>query len=111
MGPTTLTLSSGSRGEQPSVRRLRPPELGLTSGGLRLGQNELMNWSRDALVEGGFTGFVPFAELPSVQVPTGPGVYVVLCPTSVESSFVESSSAGWFKGKDPSVAVAELKRA
>lgn len=70
-----------------------------------------MNWSRDALVEGGFTGFVPFAELSSVQVPTDPGVYVVLCPTSVELSFVESSPAGWFKGKDPSVAVAELKRA
>jgi hypothetical protein len=42
-----------------------------------------MGWSRDALPRRGFTGFVPFAELPSADVPTAPGAYVVLGPVSV----------------------------
>jgi hypothetical protein len=70
-----------------------------------------MDWSRDALMERGFTGFVPLAELLSTDVPTGPGVYVVWRPVSVEPTFVETSSAGWFKGKDPSVLAEELRSA
>jgi hypothetical protein len=70
-----------------------------------------MNWSRDALVERGFTGFVPFAELPSTDVPIGPGIYVVWRPVSDEPTFVETSSAGWFKGKDPSVSADKLRSA
>lgn len=70
-----------------------------------------MDWSRDALTKCGFTGFVLFAELLSVDVPTGPGVYVVLRPADVEPTFVEISPAGWFKGQDPSVSIDELQRA
>ncbi len=70
-----------------------------------------MDWSRDALAKRGFTGFVLFAELSSADVPTMPGVYVVLRPTSAAPAFVEISPAGWFKSKDPSVPVDELQRA
>jgi hypothetical protein len=53
-----------------------------------------MDWSRDALTSRGFTGFIPFAELPSADVPTGPGVYVVLRPVSVEPTLVWRSRLG-----------------
>jgi hypothetical protein len=57
---------------------------------------------------GGFTGWVPFAALPTAEVPTGPGVYVILRPTDGPPTFLYASPAGHFKGKDPTVPVAEL---
>ena len=56
----------------------------------------------------GFTGWVPFAELPNTDVPTSPGVYVVVRPADDPPTFLDTSPAGHFKGKDPTVPVDEL---
>lgn len=57
----------------------------------------------------GFDGFVPFADLPTSDVPAASGVYVVTRPDTTPPTFLESSDAGRFKGKDPSVSRAELE--
>ncbi len=67
-------------------------------------------WTEAGLAEAGFVGFVAFADLPLVDVPTTAGVYVVLRPGETTPVFLGQSPAGWFKGKDPSVAVERLNR-
>lgn len=65
-------------------------------------------WSADALREGGFVGFVRFADLQTSDVPQAPGVYAVVRPTDAPPTFLENSAAGRFKGKDPSIPVGAL---
>jgi hypothetical protein len=68
-------------------------------------------WSRDGLAGRGFTGFVPFLALPSTDVPTAPGVYLVLRLDASEPVFRVGSPAGRFKGKDPTVTLGLLRAA
>lgn len=55
-----------------------------------------------------FTGWLPFAQLPHADVPSGSGVYVVARPSAEPPLFLSVSPAGHYKGKDPTCPVAEL---
>ncbi|MBW4043172.1 MAG: hypothetical protein HIU86_13810 [Acidobacteria bacterium] len=67
-------------------------------------------WSRSALEEGGFRGFVPFSALDAAEVPTAPGVYAVLRTSSAAPVFTADSPAGRVKGKDAAVPVEVLAK-
>lgn len=48
-----------------------------------------------------FNGWVPFAKLPDADVPTQPGVYIVLRPSDEAPSFPGRVACGAFQGKGP----------
>ena len=70
-----------------------------------------MQWDRSGLEAEGFLGFAPFSALPNAEVPVGAGVYVVYRDSDEPPHFLEASSGGHFKGKDPTVPVALLQSA
>ena len=71
-------------------------------------QTDPVDWNVDGLAEAGFEGFVPFADLPTSDVPRGPGVHLVVRDRDDPPAFRATSPAGWFKGKDPTVAPERL---
>lgn len=71
-------------------------------------QTDPMEWTQEGLSAAGFQGFVRFGEHPTSSVPRGPGLYVVLRDETDRPTYRDVSPAGWFKGKDPSVAHSDL---
>ncbi len=70
-------------------------------------------FTRERLDDLGFTGFLSVRSLVAtrcLEVPAGEGVYVVVRPTLSRPTFLTRSVGGWFKGKDPTVDVAVLRR-
>lgn len=61
--------------------------------------------SASDLVGLGFSGFLTFDEILSARsaVPDGPGVYSVVAPDRVTPEFLNVSTAGRFKGRNPTV--------
>ncbi|WP_175417389.1 hypothetical protein [Arthrobacter sp. 24S4-2] len=49
---------------------------------------------RRTLIEDGFVGFRPFAELELSEVPQSPGIYAVLVPDEYEPHFLKDSVGG-----------------
>ncbi|HUP69636.1 MAG TPA: hypothetical protein VM142_07445 [Acidimicrobiales bacterium] len=68
-------------------------------------------YTRTDLTGQGFAGFVPFHQIDLTQVPTDPGVYVVLRESDLRPSFLSENPAGRFKGRNPTVPVVELEAA
>lgn len=67
-------------------------------------------WTIARLQEAGFEGFGKIADLTPSDIPTAPGVYVVARVSGSDPTFLESSPAGHFKGKDPTAAIIVLKQ-
>ena len=68
----------------------------------------MTRFRRSDLLTIGFQGFVPFASLDLRMVPATGGVYVLLREDDQPPRFLASSPAGWFKGRNPSLAPADL---
>lgn len=65
---------------------------------------------QEALFDQGFVGFVRFQDLDLKDVPKVEGVYMILRGTTDSlPTFLKASPGGRFKGKDPSVTIAELE--
>ena len=64
---------------------------------------EHVGWTEDGLRAVGFRGFVGLMDISADAIPREPGVYAIVRPAGALPEFSESSPAGHFKGKDPTV--------
>jgi len=62
-------------------------------------------WSREALAEAGFEGWITFGELAEglAAIAAGPGVYIVVRPPAGTLEYRAANPGGRFKGRDPTV--------
>ena len=70
--------------------------------------------SRSALEKMGFTGFSTIATLLKNRcddIPKEKGVYLVMLRSLAPPNFLARSTGGFFKGKDPTTKITELKKA
>lgn len=65
-------------------------------------------FTRRGLTARGFVGFETFKGLDLSHVPTDAGVYALLRERDSPPVFLSRNPAGWFKGEDPTVPVADL---
>jgi hypothetical protein len=65
-------------------------------------------WTSAGLRTAGYQGFLPFAALSRMSVPTQPGIYVVLRQRMAPVEFLQESVAGHFKGRDQTADLALL---
>ena len=65
----------------------------------------------DSIKKSGFNGFKKIAELKlnASPIPKIKGVYLVIRPDNSKVEFVENGTGGFFKDKNPNVAISELK--
>jgi hypothetical protein len=67
---------------------------------------------RPDLEAAGFVGWRTWDELRAdrfVQIPSGPGVYVIYRPSATDPEFLDVNPGGHFKRRDPTVDVAALE--
>jgi hypothetical protein len=67
------------------------------------------SFTRDGLAARGFVGFVRFQGIDYDQIHDEPGVYVVLREKTTRPAFLDDNPAGHFKGRNPTVPVAQLE--
>ena len=72
----------------------------------------LDRYEMSTLVEAGFEGFLPIADLRADRslIPAVRGVYALLRASEQPPEFLQVGTGGHFKGKDSNVSVEELQR-
>ncbi len=68
------------------------------------------SFNRQGPEAAGFTGFIPFDEVPAAPTPASPGVYAVVRDPDVPPEYLDCSVAGRFKGRNPTVGSVVLAR-
>jgi len=96
--------ASGSAGTASKEADTRPPRRETEAP-------DAIGFTRNGLEAAGFKGFVAFKDIDVHRLPPEPGVYAVLRESETRPVFLDANPAGWFKGLDPTVPVAELEAA